>query len=518
MTLLAAAQSTPHGACVKKRHRGLAPLTRADLARDDAAMARYSVSVAKAPKGHSVPPLLQEFGAWLKTQPHGAVGWFDALTTESIPKQWSAKNAARLQKSGFAFLSLPDGSLLSLLAPGEKAPPAVVLLGSEGESRTVAPTLEAFLHLLAKGATEIDELDDADASKGRPALRAWLKVKGVKVPKAKSFDFNAWLAEEGSEAPAKKPAPAKASPARRPTKEAAKLGPKLRKLASVMGLRADDPALVAYVTRDLGKKPPVSTSAREEDAYVVPHASKGIELLFSHNVLNDAYPPIPKGGRAFVPYLSLAWIKEPLGEPPFPGVTWTSDEAALTKVLGKPTLSPDRLSSRKGAMTAEWRIPLDEAAGVDLWLRWERGGLEVTMQVASGRALSEHGVPADHVVGIFVAWAIARDLLDPSRFADHAPLVAAIKARKERGSALVAAALPRGLWDTHFRDRPGLADKLYSWFHRLGGGYIVTDLCKAFGKRKGPHGHDEPKIDSDAWDVVDKASKVFDAQFAAWLK
>jgi hypothetical protein len=80
--------------------------------------------------------------------------------------------------------------LVLLNRPGH--PPAVVLLGSEGETETVATSLEEFLELLGNGETGLDDLDDEQAT-GRSKLRAWLKKNNVKAPKAPPFDFDAYL-------------------------------------------------------------------------------------------------------------------------------------------------------------------------------------------------------------------------------------------------------------------------------------------------------------------------------------
>lgn len=52
----------------------------------------------------------------------------------------------------------------------------------------------------------------------------------------------------------------------------------------------------------------------------------------------------------------------------------------------------------------------------------------------------------------------------------------------------------------------------------MGGKWLTRDFCKVFGKRKGPHGHDEPKLDDDDWDKVDQATPLLDDRLAAFLK
>src|SRR5262245_47911020 len=136
-----------------------------------------------------------------------------------------------------SFVHLPEGSLL-LLVKNENHPQPVALLGSEGDNRTVAASLEEFLLNLAAGDTGVMDLDEEDAT-DRKALSDFLKSKKVTPPKAPDFDFESWL--EGEPQPATgTPGPA---PRITPT-----LDPGLPKffarLASVMGRRSDDPELV----------------------------------------------------------------------------------------------------------------------------------------------------------------------------------------------------------------------------------------------------------------------------------
>ena len=101
----------------------------------------------------------------------------------------------------FAFLSLPDGSLLALLTPEVGARSAVVLVGSEGEARTVASSLEDFLVRLSQAKTGIQELDDENPGDGREELAAWLEdneIKHERPAKRKVVDFAAWLKKVNS--------------------------------------------------------------------------------------------------------------------------------------------------------------------------------------------------------------------------------------------------------------------------------------------------------------------------------
>ncbi|MCP3143106.1 hypothetical protein [Pyxidicoccus xibeiensis] len=472
-------------------------------------MAKYAVKLSKAPKGHEVPPLLTEVGAWVGKQNHGTLGWFDALSLEAIPKEWNPEKADQLRRDAFAFLHLPDGSLLVLVSPGAKAPPAVALLGSEGEARTVANSLEEFLLLWSRGETDIDDLDDEEGGSGREALATWLKEKKVKAPKAKDFDFAAWLDGDTTAPPA---AQAVAVPTFVPTPVMKKLSPKVQRLASVLGRRADAPEVSDYVTGVLGKKVPLSTS-ENNDAVNVEAAKHGVELVFSHDILNDDFPPIPKTSKTFIPYVSFAWVRSKIGEDVL-GVPWKpASEAEVTKLLGPPTGRRAGFGDGDELTVAYWEYALDTAGHVWLELSFEKF-LSVTLSVKSARELMRH---PDVTTGLFVGYAATRGLLDASRFQAHRELLEAIAKRKAQGSALVKQALPRGLWDDHLRNAPGLSDLAYCWFHNMDDLWITADLIKTFGKRKGPFGHDAPKLDDDTWDAVDKAAPLLDKRFAKWI-
>lgn len=461
-------------------------------------MARYVVGLSPLP-GPSIPPLLQLFGDWLAAQEYGAVGWF-SLQTEPVPSEWNPALASRLQRDGFAFLQMPDGSLLVLLKTGTNAPPAVVLLGSEGETDTVAASLEEFLQLLSRAETGLADLDEGGAD-SRSALREWLANNPVSAPIALPFDFDVYL-DGGSNAVSQQaiaPNPGAADPGP---------GTLLQTILQLVGRRADDPAVEDFVTRVLEKKVPNSTTDASHIKYVTA-PKHGIEMGFSHKIRNEKYPLLKKSKSSYIPYLHIAWLTKDFAEP-------------LPFGLGI-GMSPEEITSRIGAAPREvgtgrrqaWMHMLDAAR--DVCLSVDRKSISI--QVDEAQELSSpHGVPSRPVVGLFVAWAIQRGLLNESRLVEHAELITAIHRRERRGSDLVEGALARGLWDVHLKDEPGLRSFALCWFHNTGGAFIRDDLVGVFGGRKGPYGHLEPALDEDDWASVDRATAVFDARFAAWIK
>ena len=469
-------------------------------------MPTYSVSLAKI-AGHTIPKLLADVGAFVAKQPHGALGWFDAMHAEAIPKEWSDEHAARLRKAGFAFLQLPDGSLVALLSIGKTTP--VVLLGSEGEASTLADSLEAFVIAWAKGETGVSDLDDDEAASGRKALAAFVKKTKIKAPKAAAFDFQAWL--DSGDGEAKAPPPAKALESA-PSETTKKLGPKLRAVAALVGLRADDPKVVGYVTKELKKKVIATTSDRNDADWVVA-PKQGLQLLFGHSVHNEKYPPIAKTAKSFVPYLERVDVDDKIGEEVL-GVPWKATTAKeIVAVLGEPHAIRPFLTVDDKPTIPTWTYVVDAARDVTLEIQF-RNRLRVSIFLKSAAMLDAH---ASTSLGVFLGWAAQRDLLDPARSGAHASLLKDVKAKKKKGSELFAVALGRGLWDDHVVDKPGLRIALYRWFHNLKGSWITADLKSVFGKRQGPHGHDEPKLDDDGWDAVDKATTKLDDRFAKWL-
>ena len=466
-------------------------------------MAKYLVKL-KPVKGHPIPQLLEEFGVWLKTQEANSLGWF-GLKTEKA--EWTPEFNQRIQRDAFSFLHTADGSSLVLVSRGGKAPPAVGLLGSEGTTDTVANSLEEFLILLSNGETGVMDLDlEDDEAPGRKDLKSWLKKHKIKKPKAKPFDFDAFL--DGSAAPAEKaPPPAKPSSSSAVPESVKSLPPFIRQLAQLVGRSAEDPELVEFVTGKLGQKIPNSTTDVSSSKNV--SANKfGIELNFSHDIKNDKYPLVPKSTKSFVPYLGLVWLHPKIADPlPF-GLKFKMSVADLTAVLGEPTGHIGSMQYRR----PYWQRILDPARSVVLQVEPD----SITIEIQQAMELTARWERRPHI-GLLIGWLAQRDLLDPTAFSAHAVLLDAIRKRQAQGSRLLEAALPRGLWDVHLKDLPGFRHYLYEWMHNIDQKFINKDLISVFGRREGKHGHDEPVLDDDDWAAVDKVTPVLDQRFAEWV-
>jgi hypothetical protein len=284
------------------------------------------------------------------------------------------------------------------------------------------------------------------------------------------------------------------------------LPPLARQLVTLVGRRADDPALVAFVTGTLGQKKVPGPATDSGDSKYVIARKHGLDLLFAHDIKNERYPLVPKTKKTFVPYLQLVWLKEKFSEMPF-GIAHGMDPDEITKRLG---VTPGVRGSGKFQY---WRKVLDPARDIVLDVCDD----EITIGVEEALELTSRHHPPPQISGLFLAWAARRGLLDESRFAVHAELLAAVRKGRAKGSELLAAAIPRGIWDIHLKDEPGLRDFAHGWFHNIDHGYVIFDLIKVFGHRPGPHGHDEPILDDDDPKAVDKATPALDKRFARWV-
>jgi hypothetical protein len=458
------------------------------------------MSKPKKPTRPAAPSLLIEFAQWLESQDDDAVGYFEL--TEDPPGEGHFQTKAeskRFSACAVPFARTGDGSEIVLVDRGAKLPMAVVFLNSEGGEITLGASPEEFLLALAKADTGISDLDDEDAT-GRKKLAAWLKKKQVRAPKAPPFDLGAFLDPEGSPT-------IEAAPPPRDLGGYDRLPPMARRLAMFVGRRVDDPEFVTFVTQEMKKKVPASLSWIEDSDWIEGGKKMGFDVLLESKLLHDAFPEIPKSKTSYIPYVAGIYYREKSVELPF-GVTIDMDAAGLEKRLGPP--AGHRPTSKK----PYWEVPIDPK--IALIFAASEGG-DFSLRIDAALELASRDIPSRPVVGLFVAWAIERGLFNTARLAAHADLISKVKARKARGSGLVAAALPRGLWDDHLVDKPGLRLFAYSWFNHLDEGYIRDDLVAVFGSRENEYGHDEPVLDDDTWEAVDRASPRLDRVFAEWL-
>ena len=457
-----------------------------------------------------MPALMVELASWLDQHDDHALGFWELA--DGTPGEGHFQNAAsesKLVACALLFARTGDGSEVVVVEREAGQPQVVVYLDSEGGETTIATSPEQFLLSLAEGDTGVMDLDDEDATE-REAFAAWVAKKKLAVPKAPAFDLGAFLEGKDQMAGAAQPAAAGGPPPDTSCCEG--MAPHTRRLALFIGRRADDAELVAFITNDLKKRVPDSLSWSKDYAWVEAGKKHGINLLFQAHVRHDAYPDIAKSKSSFVPYLESVHFQESYRDPlPF-GVTYDADLPALHKALGMPAGARGEEPRRP-----YWQVMIDEGRSLMFTADYYDDRPQMSLGIDSARALSD-GAHTRPMVGLFVAWLIARGLLAVERFAAQAPLIAQIAARKAQGSAFVDAALARGLWDRHLVERPGLRDFAYGWFHNIGGHYIRFDLIKVFRGRPGEHGHDEPILDEDTWAAVDQATPMLDRIFAPWLQ
>lgn len=323
----------------------------------------------------------------------------------------------------------------------------------------------------------------------------------VAAPKASPFDFDGVL--DGA---LSAPTSIVPQPNGLPNDGFLRLAPLVRQVAAMVGRRADDAALIEFVTSTLGQKIPNSTTDVSTSKHVA--AKKyGLELLFGHDVKNTKYPPVLKSKRSYLPYLTLAWLYPTLPEAlPF-GLKFGMSAEEIADVLGEPAGLIGSLSLRR----PYWQRVLD--AERDIVFRADAKMFAIQIDEAYALTSPWESRP---LVGLLVAWLADRQLLEPAAFSQHAALLDAVCRREQRGSDLVDAALARGLWDIHLKDLPGLRHFAFEWTHNIGGKFIRDDLVGVFGSRLGPHGHAEAVLDGDDWAAVDRATPVLDRRFADW--
>ena len=244
-------------------------------------MATFSVNLAsiqkKFPKGMQVPPLLEAFAPWVAKMLDGSLGNFEVMAGgKYVDGALSAEANKKIAAATGIFMSFGEGSQLALWNHDDDAPPAVVLIESEGQHRTVAPSLEAFFEAWSKQKTET-ELDGKYLDDGPPQrhaeLAAWLRTQKVNVEKRKAPHFGKWI-----EKLSKVDAPPSANGLPAPPKDMA------TRAIAALGKPASDAALSSLLG-ELGIDLKSYKTADAQRALYAP--SRGYALSFEKKVLKS---------------------------------------------------------------------------------------------------------------------------------------------------------------------------------------------------------------------------------------
>ena len=190
----------------------------------------------------------------------------------------------------------------------------------------------------------------------------------------------------------------------------------------MVGRRADDPALIKFVT-GLGQQVPMTSpsASRTKNVVIKKH---GLELLFGCDVNNVLYPLVQKSEKTYVPYQEQVWLNPKLSGPlPF-GLNFEMSSEEIAAALGEPTGQIGSGPYRRPI----WDRVLDPARGVIF-----RVDSDVfTIQIRQAKDLTSSW-EKDPYIGLLVAWLAVRGFLEPTTFSEHAALLEAASERKERG-------------------------------------------------------------------------------------
>ncbi len=316
--------------------------------------------------GKHVPPaILQRFATWFEGQPFRSLG-IERLAFEQIYRSWDPELTPRLRRDGYVLFHLGEGSMIVPLQVGDATP--VLKLDSDGGPSLLASSLEEFLVRWSEGKTGMWEVDGLPSDgyvgitgAGRKALKSWLQAEGVKTPKRTAFDLDRYL--EGDAPATPPPSPSKLPPSAR----LKGLPKQLDELVDLIGRRADDPVVQAFVKNVMKKQVPQSTTFYE------PHASVeaerlGFEISLSHDCRpRKVYPPIVKTSRSYIPYVSRIFLNALWTEKlPF-SLSRDATSEAVTRSLGAPRRQRDPY----------WTKLIDPSRQVELYVTTIRDGIRI---------------------------------------------------------------------------------------------------------------------------------------------
>ncbi|WP_407112120.1 hypothetical protein [Bradyrhizobium sp. LMG 9283] len=143
------------------------------------------------PPGIDAPPLLVDFAVWLEGRPWGSVGRF------SLQGQFSDSapivDGSPLRDRFSLFMRLPDGSAVGgwYGAGLDRDNPPIVGLGSEGDYRLLAPSLDGLLTKLTSQQFDrawSDLLPDEEVECQTVELAQWLARRPIGEPASSESD------------------------------------------------------------------------------------------------------------------------------------------------------------------------------------------------------------------------------------------------------------------------------------------------------------------------------------------
>jgi predicted DNA-binding WGR domain protein len=455
--------------------------------------------------------LMRDFAEFVGNIEHGGLGYFD-FKFDARPTWGDSTIDKRLARDAFAFITLGEGSQIISIDAGPGRPRAICLLGSEGDAETLSDSFEEFLLNWSQGDSGVGDLDEAN-EEALETFSKWLRKRKVQAAKAGArFDISAYLSGGRGWAEAC------LTQAELPSSGASK--GLIDEIIGIVGMRADSTEVQAFGTKYGVKIPPSLTDIKRADEQK-PKSLQGITVWFSHNVIHEDYPPIPKTKSAFIPYVARIEIGSKFKEAlPF-GLRWKMKIDELNTLLSKqPNWEPDK-NLVTGGING-WARSINPRHSTEVYVDVSGGELDLVefcIRQDTELTNSRIDVPSKLVQATFIAWAFENSQLSDAVVTKFADVVAQAKERNISPATLLRTTMPRGLWFGHFKHRE-FARQVNNYFHRLGefeDQWIRDDFCSIFGSREGQYGHDEPILDDDTWSAVDRVRDILNRRFSKFI-
>lgn len=260
---------------------------------------------------------------------------------------------------------------------------------------------------------------------------------------------------------------------------------------------ADNEDMIDFFESEYSKKAPTKTSANDSTKYVVTKKKIGLEMLFSHEIINKEYPIVELRKNSYRPYFSTIIVNK---------------ESQSSDFYPKDI---DRFISKFGDAT------FINIRGDKIWIIPFNSNLEAVFKSKSGIMNDGFVIRLKEFLmisskskslGLFIHFCLIKNLLHKILLEKHKELVEKIKSNKANALELVDLLPRKEFWSEHLIEDELLRRKIWSYFRRLNEfevDWIKTDLISIFGKIKGEHGHNVPNIEIDSIKYYKKAEGIF---------